>query len=65
MGEQISQMEQVVNVIEQALNLASSKGVYGLKDSSVINQALDLLKAHFTPVNEPEVVESTPVKGKK
>lgn len=56
-------MQQVVNIIEQALNMASSKGVFGLKDSSVVNQALELLKTHF--IKDPEVLETEPITGKK
>jgi hypothetical protein len=58
-------MTQVVSVIEQALNMASTKGAFGLKDSAVVSQALDLLKAHFEPVKEPEVVEAEPIMLKK
>jgi len=54
-------MQQVVNIIDQALNMASSKGVFGLKDAAVVSQALDLLKAHFEPVKEPEVLEAEPI----
>ena len=56
-------MQQVVNIIEQALNMASSKGVFGLKDSSVVNQALELLKTHF--IKDPEVLETEPITGEK
>lgn len=58
-------MQQVVNVIEQALNMASSKGAFGLKDASVVNQALELLKTHFIPVKEPEVLEAEPITSEK
>jgi len=58
-------MTQVVSVIEQALNMASTKGAFGLKDSAVVNQALELLKTHFEPAKEPEALDAVPVKGKK
>jgi hypothetical protein len=58
-------MTQVVSVIEQALNMASTKGAFGLKDAAVISQALDLLKTHFEPAKEPEVLEAEPITGKK
>ena len=58
-------MTQVVSVIEQALNMASSKGAFGLKDAAVVSQALDLLKAHFESAKEPEVLDATPIMTKK
>ena len=42
-------IKQVVGIIEQALNIASSKGAFGLKDAAVVSQALDVLKNHFEP----------------
>lgn len=36
--------EQALQVIEQALNAASLKGVYNLQDSAMIIQALQVIK---------------------
>lgn len=57
-------IENVVSVIDQALDMAARKGVFGLKDATVVNQALTLLKTHLgikEPVPTPEPV-TTPSK---
>jgi len=58
-------MEQVVNVIEQALNVATQKGAFGLKDASVVNQALELLKTHFEKKDEGEKASEGKPEGPK
>lgn len=39
------EINQAIKVIEQALNMAAQKGVFNLRDSSVVNQALNVLLA--------------------
>lgn len=46
-------MENVITVIDQALDMATRKGVFGLKDASVISQAITLLKQHHG-IEEPD-----------
>lgn len=49
-------LDQAITVIEQALNMAAKEGVFNLKDSAVVNTAMDVLSTLKTPVAE-EVVE--------
>jgi hypothetical protein len=49
-------LDQAITVVEQALNMAATKGVFNLKDSAVVNTALDLLLEMRTPVAEEEPV---------
>ena len=58
MKEQVLQIEQAVNVIDQALNAASTKGVFNLKDSSLVNQALEMVKSYFVKPETDEVIEA-------
>jgi hypothetical protein len=46
-------MENVILVIDQALDMATRKGVFGLKDASVLSQAMTLLKQHHG-IEEPD-----------
>jgi hypothetical protein len=50
MKEQVLQIEQAVNVLDQALNAAATKGIFNLKDSALVNQSLDMVKSYFTPL---------------
>jgi hypothetical protein len=45
-------LDQAISVIEQALNMSAKQGVFNLKDSAVVNTALDVLLAMKTPVAE-------------
>lgn len=49
--------EQVISVIEQALNVANQKGVFNLQDSATVFTALTVLKnnAIFTNELKPEL----------
>ena len=58
MKEQVLQIEQAVSVIDQALNAASTKGVFNLKDSSLVNQALEMVKSYFVKPDTDEVLEA-------
>lgn len=58
MKEQVLQIEQAVSVIDQALNAASTKGVFNLKDSSLVNQALEMVKSYFVKPETDEVIEA-------
>jgi hypothetical protein len=49
-------LDQAITVVEQALNMAATKGVFNLKDSAVVNTALDLLLEMRTPAPEEEKV---------
>jgi hypothetical protein len=44
--------DQAITVIEQALNMAAQKGVFNLRDSGVVNQALNVLLAMKTQPTE-------------
>lgn len=61
MKEQVLQIEQAVSVIDQALNAASTKGVFNLKDSSLVNQALEMVKSYFVKPETDEVIEADEV----
>ena len=39
------ELVQAINIIEQALNASAQKGVFGLQDSALIFNALNLLKS--------------------
>lgn len=52
MKEQVLQIEQAVSVLDQALNAASTKGVFNLKDSSLIDRSLEMVKSYFTPLTK-------------
>jgi hypothetical protein len=45
-------LDQAITVIEQALNLSAKQGVFNLKDSSVVNTALELLLTMKTQPTE-------------
>ena len=62
----MNNIEQVVTVLEQAVNIALKAGAYSsTKDVSVINTALDVLKQYVSD-NQPEVVSEAPItKSKK
>ena len=53
-------LEQAVNVLEQALNVASKEGVFLLQDAAVVQTAITVLKQEFDikpkfePDSEPE-----------
>jgi len=49
-------LDQAITVIEQALNISAQKGVFNLKDSAVVNDALNVLLAMKTQPTE-EVLE--------
>lgn len=49
-------LDQAITVVEQALNMSAKQGVFNLKDSAIVNTALDFLLAMRTPAPE-EVVE--------
>lgn len=49
-------LDQAITVIEQALNMAATKGVFNLKDSAIVNSALEQLLTLKTPVTEEEPV---------
>jgi hypothetical protein len=52
--------EQAFNVLVQALSVANKAGVFDLKDSATVFQALGVLGPLFVP--QEEVVEEKPVK---
>ena len=54
-----TKIEAVVTVIDQALEMAARKGVFGLQDATVVNQALTFLKEHLKI--EEAAVASEPV----
>ena len=49
-------LDQAITIIEQALNMSAQKGVFNLKDSAVINDALNVLLATKTQPTEKEEV---------
>ena len=50
-------LDQAITVIEQALNMSAQKGVFNLKDSAVVNEALNvLLPMRTQPTEKEEVV---------
>ncbi len=49
-------MKQELSILEQALDAANKKGVFGLADASLIAQALSNLNTYFAPVNEVKEV---------
>lgn len=49
-------LEQSINVIDQALNVATSKGAFTLKDASLVNKSLESLKSKLIPAKSDEDV---------
>ena len=56
--------KQALQVIEQALNIANSKGVFKLEESATVFAAYSTLK-QFVETPTPEVVEKEVVKKTK
>lgn len=48
--------EQAISVIEQALNLASNKGVFNLKDASIIFSAFTIVNEYLTLPTESVIM---------
>lgn len=48
--------EQIISIIEQALNIASQKGAYNLQDSAAIFSALQELKIIFNNENQSKQI---------
>ena len=42
-------LEQAYEIIEKGLNIANTKGVFVLRDATVVQQALDVLKGICAP----------------
>jgi len=51
-------LDQAITVIEQALNMSAKEGVFNLKDSVMVNTALDVISTLKTqPTEEVEEVK--------
>lgn len=48
------ELTQAVNVVEQALNVSAQKGVFGLQDSALIYNALNVLKSFNSNIGTEE-----------
>lgn len=62
----MTNLEQSVLILEQALEAANKAGVFTLKDSKLVGAALDIVKQQFgaaepveTKVEEPQPVAKT------
>lgn len=52
MEEKFLQVDQAVNILNQALNAAASKGIFSLKDASLIHNSLELVNGYFARLQE-------------
>lgn len=62
MENQVTNINQAINVLVQGVNLAQSRGVFSFNDSVAVKSALDFLEAQSkaaNPAPEMEVVETT------
>lgn len=50
-------LDQAITTIETALNLAAQRGVFNLKDSAIVNEALNVLLPMKTQPTEEMVVD--------
>jgi len=50
-------LEQAYEIIEKGLNIANTKGVFVLRDATVVQQALDVLKGICVP-DKPDEAKS-------
>lgn len=58
--------EQAFGIVEQALNVASLKGVFGLQDAGVVNAAIAVIRKELDiPLPEVPKVEGKPVEYDK
>ena len=53
-----SKIKSALSVVDQALDLAARKGVFGLKDATVIDQALSFLQNYLKIEDAPALSES-------
>ena len=57
-----TQTEQIISIIEQALNLGNKAGAYSLQDAATINNAFTVLKTSLginVPITGPVETEVT------
>lgn len=55
-------LEQAFEILEKGLNIANTKGAFLLRDATVVQQALDVVKSNL--LNDKEVVEPKVVVNK-
>jgi len=59
--------EQAFEILEKGLNIANTKGAFLLRDATVIQQALDILRADYIieSIESNEELEEVPKKATK